>query len=232
VTTAIAIYAALVSTAAVTWQVVSWRLGRKTTIEIKLSRRAQSTGGKIEFDNIIVSVVNFSDHPVRIEKAMLTSDLHLRALGEYHLRAFPHGNPFLGSMGGFELEGLARVVIDTRDSAHAVVHAPSLTDYRLKPWKGLKAYVLTSTGQVFASQFAILDGDEEVRETLKEILVAAEGKSLNSEDVKREVKECTGASASETWRALDRLRTEGLAGETPTRDEHGKVIEWRWFAKG
>lgn len=72
---------------------------------------------------------------------------------------------------------------------------------------------------------------ESARETLKEILVAAEGQSLNSEDVKRRVKEQTGASPATVWRAFSALRKEGLSGAAPERDEHGKVTEWRWCAK-
>jgi hypothetical protein len=54
---------------------------------------------------------------------------------------------------------------------------------------------------------------------------------VSPETVKRRVKDRTGVSHATVWRAFDQLRKDGLAGATPTRDAHGKVTEWRWFAK-
>jgi hypothetical protein len=64
---------------------------------------------------------------------------------------------------------------------------------------------------------------ERLKDALKEILVAAEGRSLNSETIKQQVREKTGASPSTAWRAFSQLRQEGLAGATPTRDKHGVI---------
>jgi hypothetical protein len=50
---------------------------------------------------------------------------------------------------------------------------------------------------------------DSARETLKEILVAAEGQPVNSETIKQQVKDATGVSHATTWRAFDRLRKKG-----------------------
>jgi hypothetical protein len=72
---------------------------------------------------------------------------------------------------------------------------------------------------------------DEARSALVDLLVAAAGKSINAKETKREVAERVGVSEQTVWRAFDSLRKEDLAGANPSRDQHGSILEWGWFAK-
>jgi hypothetical protein len=69
------------------------------------------------------------------------------------------------------------------------------------------------------------------RNALVDLLVAAAGKSINAKETKQAVAERAKVSGQTVWRAFSELRDEGLAGADPTRDQHGSIIEWSWFAK-
>jgi hypothetical protein len=73
---------------------------------------------------------------------------------------------------------------------------------------------------------------ENARAALVEILVDAAPGSVNAGETKKKVAVDIGASPETVWRAFDELRTEGLAGAEPMRNEsESKIAEWRWFAK-
>lgn len=69
------------------------------------------------------------------------------------------------------------------------------------------------------------------RRALGEMLSAAEGRSLNAGQLKREVAEKVGCAERTVHRAFDELRKEGLVGATPNRDEFGTIKEWLWFGR-
>jgi AAA domain-containing protein len=69
------------------------------------------------------------------------------------------------------------------------------------------------------------------RQVLIETLVAAAGEGVNANTTKETVAGLTDVSLQTVWRAFTELRDEGLAGAASTRDEHGSITEWRWFAK-
>jgi len=68
------------------------------------------------------------------------------------------------------------------------------------------------------------------RGALVDLLVAAAGKSINAKETKAEVAKRADVSDQTVWRAFTELREEGLAGANPSRDEHGSILEWGWFA--
>jgi hypothetical protein len=72
---------------------------------------------------------------------------------------------------------------------------------------------------------------EQAKIVLSEILIAAAGESVNADETKQRVIEETGVSASTAFRAFTELKDAGLAGASPTRDEYGAIVDWRWFAK-
>jgi hypothetical protein len=59
-------YAAIVSTASLAWQVYSWRLARKSRVEVNVSAALLGMTDGSSVDAISVGVVNHSDHPVRV----------------------------------------------------------------------------------------------------------------------------------------------------------------------
>ena len=64
-------YAALVSTASLTWQVVSWRLARKSRVEVTVNAAMLPYDDGRVLDGVTVNVVNNSDHAVRVTSAGL-----------------------------------------------------------------------------------------------------------------------------------------------------------------
>jgi hypothetical protein len=77
--------------------------------------------------------------------------------------------------------------------------------------------------------------EPELRESAKaaliEILVAAAGNGVSAGETKQRVAAETGVSTKTVWRAFDELRKDELAGADPTRDEHGSITAWNWYAK-
>jgi hypothetical protein len=65
---------------------------------------------------------------------------------------------------------------------------------------------------------------------LKEMLVAAAGNSVNAAEAKKRVAAEAGVSSKTVWRAFVELKEEELAGAAPTRDEHGSITAWNWYA--
>jgi hypothetical protein len=72
---------------------------------------------------------------------------------------------------------------------------------------------------------------DQARSALVDLLVAAAGRSINAKETKRKVADQVSVSEQTVWRAFDALRKEDLAGANPSRDEHGSILEWGWFAK-
>jgi hypothetical protein len=157
VTTALALYAGFVSTLAIGWQIVSWRLSRRTLLRINLSRhifKKEDEAGRLQVvdDNIIVSVINLSEHPVRITKARLANTIMIdRPGGVDWLFAVPPADPNVPVLD--LADPLARVV-EARDSIEAVVPIQALAANGIQAWMDVQVYVLTPTGMWFSS-----DGD-------------------------------------------------------------------------
>jgi hypothetical protein len=72
---------------------------------------------------------------------------------------------------------------------------------------------------------------ESAKTALVEILVAAAGQSVHAGETKKEVAGKTGVSERTVFRAFDELRKDGLTGAEATRDEHGSITAWNWYAK-
>jgi hypothetical protein len=156
VTTALALYAALVSTAAIAWQIVVWRLSRRTVLKVNLSRHTfsqEDDAGREQLveDNIIVSVINLSEHPVRISKARLANKLMIDSpMGvEYLFAVSPDDEGAAPTV--LDLSGQLARIVEARDSAEAVVPMGSLRHAGIQPWLPLQVYVLTPTGDWFSS---------------------------------------------------------------------------------
>jgi hypothetical protein len=66
VTTALAIYGAVISTLVAIWQIASWLLQRRTRVEVKtyLGEIAQA-GAPTIHDLVMIEAVNKSDHEIR-----------------------------------------------------------------------------------------------------------------------------------------------------------------------
>jgi hypothetical protein len=72
---------------------------------------------------------------------------------------------------------------------------------------------------------------ERAKAALIEILVAATGKAVNAGETKQRVATEVGVSAATVWRAFAELKDDELAGAAPTKDEHGTIVAWDWYAK-
>lgn len=155
VTTALAVYAALVSTSAIAWQIVSWRLARRTLLKIHVTRHLftrTDEAGETTDDNLIVSVINVSEHPVRITKARLANEMMVtgRPMGVEVLFALtPDADR--AAPGMLDLGDTLARVIEARDSAEAIVPTRSLEPLGIQPWLPLAVYVLTATDDWFSS---------------------------------------------------------------------------------
>jgi hypothetical protein len=64
----LAIYGALVGTAAFGWQIYSWRRDRSTNVEVRLSQGVLTPSMK---EAVFIEAINHSNHPIRINTAGL-----------------------------------------------------------------------------------------------------------------------------------------------------------------
>jgi len=71
---------------------------------------------------------------------------------------------------------------------------------------------------------------DNAKAALVEILVEAAGASVNAAEAKQQAADKAGVSQKTVWRAFDELKTNDLAGAAPTRDEHGSITAWNWYA--
>jgi hypothetical protein len=73
-TTALAIYAAVVATAGLIWQIYSWRHRRRTEVEVSVSLGEVHVPGLWQSaECVMVKAINRSEHPVRWTGAALAS---------------------------------------------------------------------------------------------------------------------------------------------------------------
>jgi hypothetical protein len=63
-TLGLALYAAAIGTASLAWQIASWRLGRRTTVEVLVSGQFFLKVGE---PVIFVKAVNRSSHPINVQ---------------------------------------------------------------------------------------------------------------------------------------------------------------------
>jgi hypothetical protein len=154
----VAVYAAVVSTLAIAWQVVSWLLAHRTRLSVRISRHrltdeTAGPGQRVTLDNLLISVTNFSEHPVRIARAQIASPFYGRHNEAFLFLPNPRGRDEDATIGGvLDVSSDLAGVIEARDSIDAFVPVSSLPRAGLQPWLPLKAVVQTATGQVFASE--------------------------------------------------------------------------------
>jgi hypothetical protein len=72
---------------------------------------------------------------------------------------------------------------------------------------------------------------EGAERVLREVLIDAAGEEVNADETKQRVADEAGVSPVTVWRAFTELKDAGLAGAKPIKDEHGTILEWRWYAK-
>jgi hypothetical protein len=140
-TAAIAIYAALVSTLAVAWQVYAWRQQRKTHVRVWLEFEHQrplfAIGDETNIEDTTVSedyirptVINETDRPVRITEAFLE-------VAETGTRV--------------DLSQWLAKVIPPHDSHEVRSIASSAEERGFKLSESIRASVRTATGETFHS---------------------------------------------------------------------------------
>jgi hypothetical protein len=64
-------YAAIVATAALGWQIISWILARRTRLDVQLGSQLLAHGS--HFEAVRITAVNHSDHAVCVTSAALRS---------------------------------------------------------------------------------------------------------------------------------------------------------------
>jgi len=132
----IALYGAVVGSISILWQVYSWRRDHSTKIKVEVSLGALTFGPKVE-KAVIITAVNDSRHPIRINSAGLeTQDRS----GNWAVKPLvPNGAGIPGT-------------IQPNDSAQTWWFWEEFEEAGFDPHKPLVARVMAGNGQRFRSK--------------------------------------------------------------------------------
>jgi len=135
----VAVYAAVISTAALAWQVASWRLSRKDRVDVTV--RFVVIGTSPVTHGVAVTAVNVSDHDVRVEAVGLY--LQDGSGGAYQ----QFRQPPIADLPG---------VISSHDSGATYFDLADVEEAGIDVFKPLTAWVRLSTGKTIESKATTL----------------------------------------------------------------------------
>ncbi|MGO9960776.1 MAG: hypothetical protein ACLP50_33160 [Solirubrobacteraceae bacterium] len=141
-TTALAIYAAMVATGGIAWQIYTWRHGRRPHIVVTVEMAYPMTLTGPTPPMIAITAISHTNHPVRATNAGIRAD---SVPGQTAWGVRPHP---LSSIPG---------VIPPHDSAQSFVDAQSLVNQGVDLHQPLCGAVRLSTGEIALSEPTVLE---------------------------------------------------------------------------
>ena len=133
----IAVYAALVATGSLCWQVYTWRHRRKNRVEVSVRLAVASPAPGETIQALSVTATNRSEHPVRVSGVGL--DLHREDNYQFHQAAALYGATLPG-------------VVDPNDAGTALIMRDQAEAEGLDLFKPVKAWVRLATGELVYSE--------------------------------------------------------------------------------
>jgi proteasome lid subunit RPN8/RPN11 len=130
-------YAAIVSTAGLAWQVYAWRMARKNRVEVSVSA-AVVAPAEGTFQAVSISVVNRSDHAVRVTGVGLAFQDESRQ--QFHLFRPPQGATIPG-------------VVKSHDSGSTYIsNADVESGSTIDVYEPITGWVRLATGEIVKSK--------------------------------------------------------------------------------
>jgi hypothetical protein len=133
----IAVYAALVATGSLCWQIYTWRHRRQNRVEVSVRLAVASSASGQTIQALLVSATNRSEHPLRVSGVGL--DLHRDDNYQFHQ---------VKSLYGATLPG----VVDPNDAGTALIMRDEAEAEGLDISKPVKAWVRLATGELVYSE--------------------------------------------------------------------------------